>query len=487
MMPKNIFESVDDKIKYYANSKEVENSENLRRLEALEDFSDELLDNITSSQSYINEEYENCIEQLGLLVQVIVKIALQKMNMLKTIELEEKAKLNKINKSRKLKSNSGIIRVQNSAILISEINVKIEAAMNFYVSFPKEGDLKRVLNFVQNAPNILMKEKHLSTLLNIPELMDTDSEIFKNFMKAHNSIVNKNELKRLEEARKKEEEAENEVKSVKNEETKIIDEPKEKIDKFSYAMNEEYMKPQIEEELYNLAELFINNFYSGNDITYLLDLLPSKNDPKYYKIGDVLLNRFDEEYSACLKALTMYDDPTFKNRIEFLELYIKTLRSYFSDEEVAESLVQEDILTANNIYYAHTTIGNSYIEGDLSSTDFEDKESKESLITLIDKIQKGNFSYSFKESRKFTQNKDLKGVYELKKGAARLIFLRLPSNNIFIIMAVVKRSQNATYDINRIKERVKQTNEEYRLLKEDLLSEETEFEAAQTQMTRTRK
>ena len=106
---------------------------------------------------------------------------------------------------------------------------------------------------------------------------------------------------------------------------------------------------------------------------------------------------------------------------------------------------RDSVLESNpgnvKLLFARNTLGNVIIDGHLADIKKDNDGKYPELIELIKKLESGQTSFNMEKQKMLTNNRNLKGIYELKGFGVRLIYMREKDYTI-VIGACVKKTFN---------------------------------------------
>ena len=449
------------------NTYHIYNAEqDVSKLHRLEDITDYLIDTLESNEFYINKNYAMCLDELKQIIVHIISIALEKINVLKTGLEADNASIKNIIKDIKISDTSQKILLGKK---IMDLEVRIKESQKFLALFPVEKQMISLRNIIiDDSIQITLKQKHKDLFLKIPELMEGDFKIFEIFFATYNQFL-KNKI-----------DIENQLKLEKEKQfTKTFDNTssdvvpncieEEYLSNDEYLSNGEFILTDCEEQEHIFipcpqAELLLKNIYSGNALKDLISFLPSINKRNYYNIRNNIMKTFSEEINFYQEFLEECNEhQKVLNILE--EAYISLEEYFFNLENNNDEVISNENAPKNNIYFSKRMSGERYFDFDINTSQFRNEFSKKNAKNLLIKLYNGSSSYCLKHAKKLNKNDDLIGVYELKSSDVRLVYMHICDNNYYVIMTGVKKSNNAYYDIDRIKRRLKTCYNDYLKLK----------------------
>ena len=214
------------------------------------------------------------------------------------------------------------------------------------------------------------------------------------------------------------------------------------------------IKPQEEppkKEASNIGQEFedeVNYYFSSlNKLTRsnlteeFESVLPSR---KNYRYKDILYRlkagiiRNIKEIKDCIseEGLTEETAKEFKDDLELEREKIRLLNEVINAKE--EEKLSEDNEKSNTLIFSLTTGGNIRV---LEEIEGITPEYYDQFYVLLQSIKDG----TFKNIRKFNNNKDITGLSEVRLNQARIIFDHLDKNSYAIITAFVKKTNNDRY------------------------------------------
>lgn len=232
--------------------------------------------------------------------------------------------------------------------------------------------------------------------------------------------------------------------SVRTEETSCkFDSPASAVEKEKFEDDNRF---EDEIAFYLESYLALEDHFTKDD---LLDILPSR---KHFEYQNILL-RLKAESIRELKEIheLMLEDS--ENSKEDLEEYRKLLfkeqkKISFLDEilnQKDEKDVQQE--SSNEIILVPTTYGNIRI---IDEMEHIPSEFYPGFLELIQSIIDG----TFKNVKRFTNNNQLSGVYEVKGYQVRVVFSRLKRDTYAIITGFVKKTTNDKFYQDQLKNKV---------------------------------
>lgn len=249
---------------------------------------------------------------------------------------------------------------------------------------------------------------------------------------------------------------------------------------------------EVTDELYESEkEQYWFHLQQIEDIRTLPEYLPKKNYSNYREVMKYLLEKIKDElkiYNELSENVTGKDEiEEIDNQIAFLSNLFEEIRkdfvSFYETKDGLEKVNETLSFQENHLFFLKKGSGTSYIESDLSGHDFT-KERLEAVKTMLLDLQKDTFRRDETHFRKFTNNSKINrhySIYELKSYQTRIIFTYLGNNNIAVLMAFCKKTDNSNSLLNMIANRVSDCVPEIERLKyeiaEERLSEETRLDA----------
>ena len=251
--------------------------------------------------------------------------------------------------------------------------------------------------------------------------------------------------------------------NLKQEEEKV--EEIENIEEVEY-INLQSLKNYRINEYMNL----LRNFYCSKEETiYIIERIKNKLDNNYVC---TLLSLIKEEIETY--RLLMSDNKCSKEEATSLEhslyYWIRIYELLINKEEKKE-------INNNKFIFAVNNLGVPYILNDIDKFKTEFQRSLLKCFYNLDNIDKIN---NVTKSKKLT---DL-NVLEVKDYQLRIFYKYLPNNYIFIMQAIIKKSNWDTHILDSINKRLKDSSEQYNILKkmiennelsEDLINVHSEY------------
>ncbi|MBS7021400.1 MAG: hypothetical protein KH135_06090 [Firmicutes bacterium] len=251
-----------------------------------------------------------------------------------------------------------------------------------------------------------------------------------------------------------------------------------------------FMDNQSENKLHDQFEADKERYWFHlqhiEDMRQLPSCLPQKNYTNYREVMKFLLQKIKEELSfyneLSEKELDSDGRDEIDNQIAFLSNLFEEVKqefaSYYESEDGMDKVNESLSFQENHLFFIKKPSGTTFIESDLSSHEFT-KERLEAIKTMIDELQKDTFKRDEKHFRKFTNNAKLNrhySIYELKNYQTRLLFTYLGENNIAVLMAFCKKTDNSNSLLNTITNRILSCVPEIERLKYEIANETIRYE-----------
>ncbi len=252
-------------------------------------------------------------------------------------------------------------------------------------------------------------------------------------------------------------------KNLKQEEEKVED--IENVEEVEY-INLQSLKNYRINEYMNL----LRNFYCSKEETiYIIEHIKNKLGNNYVC---TLLSLIKEEIETY--RLLMSDNKCSKEEATSLE---HSLYYWIRIYELLINKEEEKEINNNKFIFAVNNLGVPYILNDIDKFKTQFQRSLLKCFYNLDNIDKIN---NVTKLKKLT---DL-NVLEVKDYQLRIFYKYLPNNYIFIMQAIIKKSNWETHILDSINKRLKDTSEQYNILKrmiennelsEDLINVHSEY------------
>lgn len=170
------------------------------------------------------------------------------------------------------------------------------------------------------------------------------------------------------------------------------------------------------------------------------------------------------EYDDCIKFSEI---SITKDKKEYLKLAenilstVKIVEDYFSQSEMCE-INQAQLEENDSVYFARKNNSTSYILSDIENIPIENYEN---VNKIISSFMYNSGIISAEKKKKFTNNLELKNIFEVKMDNLRLFYQPLGNNKYFAIGLFEKKSQKAKVYMNKIKNRAITCQNEYEALR----------------------
>lgn len=222
------------------------------------------------------------------------------------------------------------------------------------------------------------------------------------------------------------------------------------FDKFEdiYVENSDLKKEY--NNIFELYKNFIDSIDNPEDIKEIIDkpsLEENPNIEKFKYIMTKLLNYYQSkmlEIKNIIYDEDCYCNEDFKKEIiqEFNIIRNKYRKIMYVYNTERLKLERQDILdtelpTVNNLFFAQTISGNVYVESDIMEIA---KENLGKVSLLLNKLRTDTLAGS--ESKALIENKKFKGYKELRKDQIRIIYTHLSDNNYLIVGVGTKKTDN---------------------------------------------
>lgn len=359
-------------------------------------------------------------------------------------------------------------KIKNLTELINDI----ADTLSDYHSDELDYKYKRLISLLEQSVDIPLKEKHFNLIKSIPFLEDTEFsllDVYCNLQEEYFESKNVKETKKapIVDLPKKIEIIPEVVEDISDatQLSEITITPEQDSIKKADETNEKYSK---------LSNLILTNIYQDNKLSEILCMIPGIESPDYYKFKNYMLKVLSLEIDFFTETIDDNNKKYILGDLKKIQEALEFLNIYFSDLEKEIKEEQNESLSKNIIYYANKNNGDSFLESDLLDKENDSDDFNDKIQELIEKLENGNIDSNLSKSRKFTNNKSLTGLFELKANGVRLLYLHLLDNNYYVIMACTKKSQNDKGIKEKIKSRYDYCYHDYKIIKQKLINDKKE-------------
>ena len=175
-------------------------------------------------------------------------------------------------------------------------------------------------------------------------------------------------------------------------------------------------------------------------------------------------NRLRDEISATKELLNNENDLELKATLELMNKKLLILLKMIEDkklrDENQENLEQKpgDV----KILFARNAFGNIMFDSSVDDISKYNDNKLSDLIELLKKLDCGETNFNIEKQRQLRNNKNLKGIFELKDFQIRLIYMREKDYTI-VIGALVKKDDNSLHYKDTLLN-MKMKSEQYRMM-----------------------
>lgn len=204
------------------------------------------------------------------------------------------------------------------------------------------------------------------------------------------------------------------------------------------------------DNIFELYKNFIECVDNLEDIKEIIDKPSLEENPNVEKFEYVMVKLLNYYQSQMMEIKSMiyehdsYCNEELKREITkefniFKHKYQKIKFVYNTEKLKLErkEIIDTELPTVNNIFYARTTSGNIYIEDDITEIT---NENLEKVRILLNKLRTDTLSLN--ESKPLVENKKFRGYKELRKDQIRIVYTHLGDNNYLIVGVGTKKTDN---------------------------------------------
>lgn len=222
------------------------------------------------------------------------------------------------------------------------------------------------------------------------------------------------------------------------------------FDKFNMIYIENKDDKSEYDNIFELYKSFIDCIENPEDIKEIIDKPSLEEKPNVEKFEYVMVKLINYYQSQMIEIKNMiYEEDSYCNEELKREItrefnilkhkYQKIMYVYNTERLKLEKkeIIDTELPTVNNIFYARTTGGNIYIEDDITEIT---QENLEKVRILLNKLRTDTLSLN--ESKPLVENKKFRGYKELRKDQIRIIYTHLGDNNYLIVGVGTKKTDN---------------------------------------------
>lgn len=248
------------------------------------------------------------------------------------------------------------------------------------------------------------------------------------------------------------------------------------FDKFDDVYVENNSNKKEYNNIFELYKNLIDNTDNPEDIKEIIDKPSLEENPDIEKFEYVIIKLLNYYQSKMLEIKNMiYDEDCYCNKELKKEIvhefniirskYRKIMYVYNTEKLRLErqEIIDTELPTVNNIFFAQTSNGNIYVESDIMEIA---KENLDKVKLLLNKLRTDTLAGN--ESKALIENKKFKGYKELRKDQIRIIYTHLGDNNYLIVGVGTKKTdndltlyrkmigRNIKYNVENIEEKIKE-------------------------------
>ncbi len=385
-----------------------------------------------------------------------------------------KKDMTKTHKKLKGENNKDII-AKNQLMLdicnnsLSELKESIEIYITVYEKFLAnnitEDSLNKLLKFIMFSDEHEINNKHINTYKNIPNLTNEELETFDKFASEYNEIIKQKEILKKQSL--------NETNVVKVEYKLSANNKKENItttDK-KYIINideEEQLRDLYIEN--KRSKIIFDNFLNMNKFDDIKILFPKFTDNDYFSTKQDIISLLDNHIEEINNLLALDDEnESLICTAEIFEQYMDEVCEYFEKQELVVDSNTNEVNNNVNIFCSVSQSGKNYILDDFDNIE---KEKREDVQILLDKLKNKIFTHNIAKQRKLFLNNQNGGIFELKKFGIRLIYKDLGNDNFYIFMIFRKNNNNINEHSKTINNRITQCMPHLREIQQNIENEE---------------
>ena len=215
------------------------------------------------------------------------------------------------------------------------------------------------------------------------------------------------------------------------------------------------------DNMFEFYKNLIDGIENEEEIKEIIDKPSLEEKPdtlKFEYIMTRLLNYYIEKMIEIKNMIfddDCYCDEDLKKEIvhEFnnIKRKYKKIKYVYNTEKLKlerEDIIDTELPSVNNIFYAKTKSGNVYVEDDIKEIS---NENLEKVGILLNKLRTDTLSTD--EYKSLVENKKLRGYKELKKDQIIIIYTHLNKNNYLIVGIGIKKTNNDLALYKRMVER----------------------------------
>lgn len=204
------------------------------------------------------------------------------------------------------------------------------------------------------------------------------------------------------------------------------------------------------DNIFELYKNFIECVDNYEDIKEIIDKPSLEENPNVEKFEYVMIKLLNYYQSQMMEIKNMiYEEDSYCNEelkreitkeFNILKHKYQKIKFVYNTEKLKlerKEIIDTELPTVNNIFYARTTGGNIYIEDDITEIT---QENLEKVRILLNKLRTDTLSLN--ESKPLVENKKFRGYKELRKDQIRIIYTHLGDNNYLIVGVGTKKTDN---------------------------------------------
>ena len=204
------------------------------------------------------------------------------------------------------------------------------------------------------------------------------------------------------------------------------------------------------DNIFELYKNFIECVDNLEDIKEIIDKPSLEENPNVEKFEYVMVKLLNYYQSQMMEIKSMiYEDDSYYNEelkreitkeFNILKHKYQKIKFVYNTEKLKlerKEIIDTELPTVNNIFYARTTSDNIYIEDDITEIT---NENLKKVRILLNKLRTDTLSLN--ESKPLIENKKFRGYKELRKDQIRIIYTHLGDNNYLIVGVGTKKTDN---------------------------------------------
>lgn len=226
----------------------------------------------------------------------------------------------------------------------------------------------------------------------------------------------------------------------------------------------------------------IKNLQSKEDI---LSALPNEEYNSFFPIMTGLIKMLDQEEIEIREMLLKESSNSelyqyIKEDLEICLFKKEICEKLYEDVKEQEQIEKKaEEIEHKNLFFATTDAENIYFEKDLKDIP---EEYYDVILTCLKRIEFGYKEQNNEKAKPLnTVNAKLAGMHEIKEYQTRIIYKTLAPDIAYIMLVRIKKDNNESLDRETIIERKKQTEKQFKKLKNDIKNDDIKKELIENQ------